>query len=99
MQFTRKLREGVIQGDITCSVRIWLRPHVKVGGAYSMPPGKVIVDSIMQIGFEDIGRRKVEPASIQNCKDSTGGFWRWNGNHDEITMLDEKRDERVSPLF
>lgn len=54
MQFTQKHRQGVIDGDITCTVRIWMRPHVKVGGAYSLPPGNVIVDSIQQIGFEDI---------------------------------------------
>lgn len=54
MQFTRKLHEGIIRGDITCTVRIWLRPRVKVCGAYSLPPGKVVVESITQIGFEDI---------------------------------------------
>ena len=54
MQFTKKIRQGVIDGDITCSIRIWQRPHVKVGGAYVLPPGRVIVDSIQQIGFEDI---------------------------------------------
>jgi hypothetical protein len=54
MQFTQKLRQRVIDGDITCTIRIWMRPHVKVGGAYALPPGKVIVDSIQQIGFEDI---------------------------------------------
>ncbi len=54
MQFTQKLRQAIIDGDITCTIRIWMRPHVKVGGFYAMPPGKVIVDSIQQIGFEDI---------------------------------------------
>jgi len=29
--FTKRLREGVRSGRITCSVRIWTRPHVKVG--------------------------------------------------------------------
>jgi hypothetical protein len=36
MVFTKRLREGVRRGEITCSVRIWTRPHVKVGARYRM---------------------------------------------------------------
>jgi len=54
MVFTRRLREGVRCGDITCSVRMWTRPHVKVGGRYPMDEGEVEVDSIQPIGFPDI---------------------------------------------
>ena len=35
MQFTKRLHEPIMRGEITCSVRIWQRPHVKVGGRYS----------------------------------------------------------------
>jgi len=34
--FTKRLRDGVRRGEITCSVRVWTRPHVKVGGRYRM---------------------------------------------------------------
>jgi len=54
MQFTKRLREGVRSGEITCSVRIWMRPHVKVGGRYPMDAGEIVVDSIETIGFADI---------------------------------------------
>ena len=54
MLFTRRLREGVRRGDITCSVRIWARPHVKVGGRYRMEEGEIEVDSIEPIGLPDI---------------------------------------------
>src|SRR5215510_9387664 len=54
MVFTKRLREGVRKGEITCSVRIWLRPHVKVGGRYPMDEGAIVVDSIENIGFADI---------------------------------------------
>jgi hypothetical protein len=54
MVFTKRLREGVRRGDITCSVRIWLRPRVKVGGRYPMDEGEIEVDSIETIGFPDI---------------------------------------------
>jgi hypothetical protein len=54
MTFTKRLREGVRRGEITCSIRIWMRPHVKVGGRYRMEEGEIEVDSIEPIGFVDI---------------------------------------------
>ena len=54
MQFTRRLREPVMAGEVTCSVRIWQRPKVKVGGRYALGPGHIEVSSIRQIGLEDI---------------------------------------------
>jgi hypothetical protein len=54
MVFTKRLREGIRRGEITVSVRIWMRPHVKVGGRYPMEEGEIEVDSIEPIGFPDI---------------------------------------------
>jgi len=54
MVFTKRLREGVRRGEITCSVRIWMRPHVRVGGRYPMDDGAIVVDSIEPIGLPDI---------------------------------------------
>lgn len=54
MLFAKRLREGIRRGDITCTVRIWMRPHVIVGGRYRMEEGEIEVDSIEPIGFPDI---------------------------------------------
>ncbi len=54
MVFSKRLRDGVRRGEITCSVRIWTRPHVKVGARYRMENGEILVDSITPIGFPDI---------------------------------------------
>jgi hypothetical protein len=54
MVFTKRLREGIRRGRIRCSVRIWQRLHVKVGGRYSMDDGHVVVDSIQPIRIKDI---------------------------------------------
>ena len=54
MTFTKRLRDGVRHGDITCSVRIWTRPHVRVGSRYQMDEGQIEIDSIEQIGLPDI---------------------------------------------
>jgi len=52
--FTKRLRDGVRRGDITCSIRIWMRAHVKLGHRYRMEEGEVEVDSILPISFADI---------------------------------------------
>ena len=54
MVFTKRLRDGVRRGEITCSVRIWKSPHVKVGSRYRMEEGEIEIDSIEPIGFPDI---------------------------------------------
>jgi hypothetical protein len=54
MMFAKRLREGVMNGDITASVRIWQRPHVKVGGRYPLGGGHIEVTSIREISFADI---------------------------------------------
>ena len=54
MQFKKHLREPVMRGEITCSVRIWLRPKVKVGGRYKLGEGYIVVDKLNQITPEEI---------------------------------------------
>jgi hypothetical protein len=54
MIFTKRLREGVRRGEITCSIRFWTRPHVLVGKRYGMDDGAIEIDSIETIGFPDI---------------------------------------------
>jgi hypothetical protein len=54
MTFTKRLREGIRRGEITCSVRFWMGPRVRVGGQYPMEEGEIEVDSIEMIGFPDI---------------------------------------------
>lgn len=54
MQFTKRLREGVRRGEITCSVRIWQRPRVRVGARYPMEEGAIEVDAIESISIADI---------------------------------------------
>jgi len=54
MVFAKRLRDGVRRGEITCSVRIWMSPHVTVGKRYRMGDGEIEVDSITPIGLPDI---------------------------------------------
>ena len=54
MTFTKRLREPIMRGEITCSVRIWRSPRVKVGGRYALGAGYIEVSSIRQIALSDI---------------------------------------------
>jgi hypothetical protein len=38
VEFSRELRDDVLAGDITLSVRLWKRPQVKQGAATGSAP-------------------------------------------------------------
>lgn len=69
MLFAKQLREGIRRGRITCTVRIWLNPRVKIGGRYRMDDGHVIVDSIEQIARKDITHALARESGFASVKD------------------------------
>jgi hypothetical protein len=54
MTFTKRLREPIMRGEVTCSVRIWSSAHVKVGGHYPLGDGFIEVTSVRRITLADI---------------------------------------------
>jgi hypothetical protein len=56
MEFSRDLREDVLAGDVTVSVRLWKRPRVCVGGRYRVGPGEIEVDAIELVPFAAVSR-------------------------------------------
>ena len=56
MEFSRELRDDVLAGDITLSVRLWKRPLVKHGGRYPVGPGEIEVDAV------ELSRSRRSPA-------------------------------------
>ena len=69
MVFTKKLREGIRRGRIRCSVRIWMRPHVKAGGRYPMEDGHIVVDSIVPISVRDITYDLARESGFESVED------------------------------
>jgi hypothetical protein len=69
MVFTKRLREGIRRGRIRCSVRIWMRPHVKAGGRYRMDEGQIVVDSIRPIRRADITDDLARESGFSGVKD------------------------------
>ena len=72
MQFARHLREGIRRGRVRCTVRIWTRPHVKVGGRYRMDDGHVVVDAIQPITLEDITHDLARESGFGSVADLLG---------------------------
>jgi hypothetical protein len=65
VEFSRELRDDVLAGDITLSVRLWTRPRVKQGGRYRVGFGMIEVDAVELVPFAAITgadvRRAGEP--------------------------------------
>ena len=62
MEFSRELRNDVLAGDITLSVRLWKRPRVKQGGRYRVGLGEIEVDAIELVPFAAVTREDVRRA-------------------------------------
>src|SRR6476620_3282992 len=54
LSFTPRLREPIMRGEITCSIRIWRSPRVRLGGRYALGPGHVEVTRLCEIELDDI---------------------------------------------
>ena len=69
MVFTKRLRERIRRGRIRCSVRMWMRPHVKAGGRYPMDDGHIVVDSIEPITLRDVTERLARESVFDDVED------------------------------
>jgi hypothetical protein len=62
VEFSRELRNDVLAGDITLTVRLWKRPQVKEGGRYRVGFGEIEIDAIELVPFAAITRKDVQRA-------------------------------------
>ena len=72
MVFTKRLRMRIRLGMIKCSIRIWKRPQVKVGGCYRMDEGHIVVDSITPITVADITYDLARESGFESVEDLLG---------------------------
>jgi hypothetical protein len=54
MTFTKRLREPIRRGEITCSVRIWQSARTRVGARYPLAPGEIEVTRLVEIDLDDV---------------------------------------------
>ncbi len=66
MEFSPELRDHVLAGDITVSIRLWQRPRVKQGGRYQVGPGQIEVDLIELVPFAAVTAADVRRSGEQD---------------------------------
>lgn len=69
MLFAKPLRERIRRGRIRCTVRVWMRPRVKVGGRYRMDDGHVVVDSIEPITVDEVTYDLARESGFDSAED------------------------------
>jgi hypothetical protein len=72
MVFTKRLRDRIRSGRIRCSVRIWQRPHVKVGNRYQMDDGHIVIDSVEAITLAGITHDLARESGFESVDDLLG---------------------------
>jgi len=92
MIFTKRLREPVMRGEITCSVRIWQRPRVKVGGRYPLGPGWIHVTSIREIELADITPELARRGGFKHVEDLLATARHGPGENVYLVEFDYRED-------
>lgn len=72
MMFAKRLRDGVRDGSITCTVRIWQSPRAKLGGRYPIGGGHVVVESIREITIDDVSDDLARRSGFDDVADLLG---------------------------
>ena len=69
MVFSKPLRERIRRGRIRCTIRIWTRPQVKVGGRYKMDDGHIVVDAMTPMTIEGITDDLARESGFESVED------------------------------
>ena len=85
MVFTKRLRMRIRLGMITCSIRIWKRPQVKVGGRYQMDEGHIVVDSLTPITVAEITHELARESGFESVADLMGVAK--HGSGDQVYLI------------
>jgi hypothetical protein len=96
MEFSRELRNDVLAGDITLSVRLWKRPQVKQGGRYRVGSGEIEVDAIELLPFAAVTQEDVRRAGEAD-RDTMRRRAAHAGPIDEDTLVYRIEFHAISP--
>jgi hypothetical protein len=92
LPFTRRLREPIMRGEITCTVRIWNSFRVKIGGRYALGPGHVEVTRIQHLDLDDITEEIARRSGFADLNDLLSVAR--HGSGEQVYLIDfEYRDD------
>ena len=70
VQFRKAFKEGIRDGRITCSFRLWKTPQAKAGGRYNIRPfGAIEVTKLRQISARSLRRADATAAGFESVAD------------------------------
>ena len=69
LTFTPRLREPIMRGEITCSIRIWRAPRLRLGGRYALGPGHVEVTRLCEIDLAEITETLARASGFEGVED------------------------------
>jgi hypothetical protein len=95
MMFTKKLREPIMRGEITTSIRIWQKPHVKAGGTYALGPGHIRVAAIKEIGMRDITPAMARESGFEGVVDLLKTAK--HGRGERVYLVEFSYEDRPAP--
>lgn len=72
LSFTKRLREPIMRGEITCTVRVWHNLRVRIGGRYPLGGGHVEVTRIQQVDRDDITDEIARASGFADLEDLMG---------------------------
>ena len=96
VEFSRELRDDVLTGHITLSVRLWKRPQVKEGGRYRVGASLIEVDAIELVPFAAITEADVQRAGEPD-RESLRDRRAHAGSIDEDTLVYRIEIHAMSP--
>lgn len=86
LSFTKRLREPIMRGEITCTVRIWQSLRVKVGGRYPLGGGYVEVTRIQHVDRSDITEEIARATGFKDLDDLMGVAQ--HGSGENVYLID-----------
>ena len=91
ISFTKRLREPIRRGEVTCTVRIWRNLRVKVGGRYPMEGGHVEVTRIQHVDLDDITEEIARGSGFADLEDLLSVAR--HGSGENVYLIDFVYDE------
>jgi hypothetical protein len=86
LSFTKRLREPIMRGEITQTVRIWQNLRVKVGGRYPLGGGYVEVTRIQHVDRDDITEETARATGFADLEDLMGVAQ--HGSGESVFLID-----------
>jgi hypothetical protein len=97
MMFAKPLRERVMSGEITESVRVWIKPKVRAGGRYALGPGCIEVASITEIAPERVTDALARRTGFKDAGDLMKMARHGPGDRVYLVRFRYLRDEKPPP--